>query len=463
MSHVKTDDLFEQSTMTFGEHLEEFRVALVKALIGLVVGVVIAIPFAMDTVDMIKSPLEKALHRVEQKKAYRKLTELGEDSLSPESWTLLEDEGMVPERVRLNVDDLIAQLTDIGVAERSDNKDYFLRPDQIENECQSIARTLRSASRHFMKTPAKTVWKQLTEGEQEQVVQIAKASEITDVMPAQLVAILNRLIANPALATIEPFDKLNTLYKIEGQRQSIEQLRETVDQNEVGHERLNRWLLAAGLDAPEIAIRPRTMEVRLWQLPKTRIQALNVQEPFMIVVKAVLILGLIISSPWVFYQIWNFVASGLYPHERRQVFTYLPFSLGLFFAGAALAFLFVFQPVLDFLFGFNLLLNIDASPRINEWVGFVLFLPVGFGLSFQLPLVMLLLERMGVLTVDAYRNKWRIAILVIFALSMFLTPADPTSMLLMAIPLTFLYFGGITLCLHLPRSQSPIGPATDPT
>ena len=182
----------------------------------------------------------------------------------------------------------------------------------------------------------------------------------------------------------------------------------------------------------------------------------------MILVKAVLVLGLIISSPWVFFQIWNFVASGLYPHERKHVYTYLPFSLGLFFAGAALAFVFVFQPVLDFLFSFNLMLNIDASPRISEWVSFVLFLPVGFGLSFQLPLVMLLLERIGVMNVEAYMTKWRIAVLVIFVLSMILTPSDPTSMLLMGVPLTFLYFGGIALCKYLPRSKSPLGPAEDP-
>ena len=109
------------------------------------------------------------------------------------------------------------------------------------------------------------------------------------------------------------------------------------------------------------------------------------------------------------------------------------------------------------------MLNIDASPRINEWVGFVLFLPVGFGLSFQLPLVMLLLERLGIFTVEAYLTKWRVAILVIFVLSMLLTPSDPTSMLLMGIPLTFLYFGGVALCKYMPRKRSPLGPAVDPS
>jgi sec-independent protein translocase protein TatC len=149
------------------------------------------------------------------------------------------------------------------------------------------------------------------------------------------------------------------------------------------------------------------------------------------------------------------VAAGLYPHEKRYVHVFLPFSVGLFLAGAATAFFFVFEPVLRFLFMFNDWLDIDPRPRITEWLGFVLILPIGFGISFQLPLVMLFLQRIGVFTVESYLSKWRVAILVIFVLAMFLTPADPTSMLLMAVPLTALYFGGVALCRYLPKISSP--------
>ena len=75
-------------------------------------------------------------------------------------------------------------------------------------------------------------------------------------------------------------------------------------------------------------------------------QSLNSQEPFMIYMKASMVVGVILASPWIFYQIWSFVAAGLYPHERRYVHLFLPFSLGLFLAGAALAFFVVFEPVL---------------------------------------------------------------------------------------------------------------------
>jgi sec-independent protein translocase protein TatC len=159
----------------------------------------------------------------------------------------------------------------------------------------------------------------------------------------------------------------------------------------------------------------------------------------------------------VFYQIWSFVAAGLYRHEKRYVHMFLPFSILLFLTGASMAFFLVFEPVLRFLFSFNSMLGIDPDPRISEWLGFVLLLPLGFGVSFQLPLVMLFLERIGIFDVHMYLSSWRIAILAIFVLAMLLTPSgDPYSMLLMALPLTVLYFGGIMLCRFLPRQRDRV-------
>ncbi len=177
-------------------------------------------------------------------------------------------------------------------------------------------------------------------------------------------------------------------------------------------------------------------------------------EPFMVYVKASIVVGAMIASPFIFYFIWEFVAAGLYHSERKYVYVFLPISLGLFFAGAALAFFFVFDFVLEFLFWFNAKMGINPTPRINEWMSFVLLLPLGFGISFQLPLVMLFLERIRVFTVEVYLSKWRVAVLVIAILSMFLTPADPGSMLLMGVPLVILYFGGIAMCHYMPRSNT---------
>ena len=86
---------------------------------------------------------------------------------------------------------------------------------------------------------------------------------------------------------------------------------------------------------------------------------------------------------------------------------------------------------------------------------------MGFGISFQLPLVMLFLERIGIFTVETYLSNWRISVLVICFLAMVLTPSDPYSMMLMATPLVGLFFFGILLCKWMPRRTTPFGEVLD--
>ena len=207
----------------------------------------------------------------------------------------------------------------------------------------------------------------------------------------------------------------------------------------------------AGQELPERA--PLTLWRPIEDEPGVRTIGTGVPDAFTVYVKASLVIGTILSSPFIFYFLWSFVAVGLYRHEKKYVHVFLPFSIGLFLLGAALAFFVVFRFVLAFLFQFYDWMDIDPTPRISEWLGFVLILPIGFGLAFQLPLVMLFLERIGVISVTGYLRYWRYAVLVIFILSMILTPADPQSMILMALPLTMLYFGGVLLCKYLPRSS----------
>jgi sec-independent protein translocase protein TatC len=159
-----------------------------------------------------------------------------------------------------------------------------------------------------------------------------------------------------------------------------------------------------------------------------------------------LVTGLVLASPWVFYQIWTFVGAGLYRHERKYVKKYLPFSLGLFLAGVFLCFLFVLPITLTFLLQFNVWLGVAPTLRLSEWMGFATILPLIFGVSFQTPLVMLFLERINIFTIDDFRAKRKMAILVITIAAAVLTPGqDPFSMLLLAIPMIFLYELGIIM------------------
>ncbi|NNJ24567.1 twin-arginine translocase subunit TatC [Alienimonas chondri] len=181
--------------------------------------------------------------------------------------------------------------------------------------------------------------------------------------------------------------------------------------------------------------------------------------PFMIYIKAILVTAFTFASPLIFWEMWMFVGAGLYSHERKYVYLYLPISLGLFFAGAAFCFTVVFQFVLPFLLSFNDLVETVPLIDASKWFSFALMLPAMFGLSFQLPLVMLALNRLGIVETDFYRQNIRMAILVISGLSVLMTPSDPGSMLAMMIPLVGLYFVGIWMCEHFPSPgvESPFG------
>jgi sec-independent protein translocase protein TatC len=194
--------------------------------------------------------------------------------------------------------------------------------------------------------------------------------------------------------------------------------------------------------------------------------ATNSFEPMVVYLKASFAAGLVLSSPFIFYFLWEFVAAGLYKSERRYVHVYLPFSLGLFIVGAALAYYFALDYMLNFLFWFHEKMGIEPYPKLSDWITTVVLMPLGFGVSFQLPLVMLLLERLGVLTVESYVRKWRIAVVVIAVAAMILTPGqDLSSMLVLFVALTGLYFLGILLCKRMPGGplRSPLRDHPSPT
>lgn len=180
--------------------------------------------------------------------------------------------------------------------------------------------------------------------------------------------------------------------------------------------------------------------------PSTTLITLAPLEAMTIFFMVCVIAGLVLSSPWVFYQAWAFVAAGLYRHERHYVMRYLPFSLGLFLTGVLACFFFVLPITLSFLLEFNVWLGLEPTLRLTDWMSFATILPLVFGVCFQTPLVMLLLERIGVFTVEDYRSKRKMAILVIVIAGAILTPGqDPFSQVLLAGPMILLYELGILL------------------
>jgi len=193
-------------------------------------------------------------------------------------------------------------------------------------------------------------------------------------------------------------------------------------------------------DAQLIPLVARTVE------PHNALISLAPLESITIFFMVCLVAGLVVSSPWVFYQIWAFVGAGLYRHERNYVTKLLPFSLGLFLAGVFLCFFGVLPITLGFLLEFNVWLGIEPTLRLSDWMSFATMLPLVFGISFQTPLVMMFLAKIGVFTAADYREKRKYAILIMVVLAAVLTPGpDVFSQLMLAVPMIMLYELGILL------------------
>ncbi|HEY1378931.1 MAG TPA: twin-arginine translocase subunit TatC [Gemmataceae bacterium] len=182
--------------------------------------------------------------------------------------------------------------------------------------------------------------------------------------------------------------------------------------------------------------------------------ALSVQESMVVYFKVSFISGFVLASPWVFWQMWSFVAAGLYPHEKRLVHYWLPISLGLFLGGVFLCQFAVLPRSIEALLWFNEWLGIAPDLRLNEWLSFAIWLPVIFGVAFQTPLVMMVLERIGIMTVEKYLSLWRIAVFVLAVFAAIITPTtDFVTWFALWFPMVGLYFLGIYLCRMAARRR----------
>jgi len=175
---------------------------------------------------------------------------------------------------------------------------------------------------------------------------------------------------------------------------------------------------------------------------------LGPSEAFVAYMKISLIAGLILTCPWVFYQIWMFVAAGLYTHERHYVRSAVPFSAGLFIFGA-LFFLFVVAEIsLGFFLYFGDLLGVASNWTLQKYVTFVTMLMLVFGIAFQTPIAIFILNRTGLVSLEALRSVRKYVFLSCFIVSAIATPPDIVSQITLALPLYGLYELGMILA-HL--------------
>jgi sec-independent protein translocase protein TatC len=371
------DDYFAETRMSFGDHIEELRTHLWRAIYGFGVALFFSFFIGKFVLDGITAPVKKQLDAFYERRVLKVLSETGD------------------EVTRLN------QPTPF-------RKVYFLKSQ------------LRAVARGVAPDPRRPVIQ--TEKEQQE-----------ERNPPSWFQRFFRGAPDPSKSS--PF-----LEDYHGE--TIKILDTEKDKHVV-----ELWM---SVDKPLFTTADSVASLRdLLQIDSPT--TLRAEESFFVWFKVCLVTGFVLGSPWIFWQIWMFIAAGLYPEEKRLVHVYLPVSLGLFLAGVVICQLFVIPKALEALLWFNEWLGFKPDIRLNDWLGFAIFMPVVFGLSFQTPMVMLFLNRLGIMGVDSFRGKRRMAWFAMAIFAAVVTPSvDAISMLFLWVPMGLLFELGIFLMMLSP-------------
>ena len=186
--------------------------------------------------------------------------------------------------------------------------------------------------------------------------------------------------------------------------------------------------------------------------------ATSVISPFMVPLKILLMSAFLMALPVVLYQAWAFVAPGLYSHEKKLVFPLVISSTLLFFIGVAFCYFFVFGQVFQFIQSFAPK-SITAAPDIEAYLSFVLTMFLAFGLAFEVPIVVVVLARLGMVSIEKLKAFRSYFVVLAFIIAAVVTPPDVVSQLALAIPMCLLYELGIWAAqLFIRHTQAPADP-----
>jgi sec-independent protein translocase protein TatC len=180
--------------------------------------------------------------------------------------------------------------------------------------------------------------------------------------------------------------------------------------------------------------------------------ATGVITPFLIPVKIAVMMAFLIVLPYVLYQAWAFVAPGLYSHEKKLVLPLVIASTFLFVLGIAFCYFFVFGVVFDFV---NKIApkSISVAPDIEQYLNFVLTMFLAFGVTFEVPIAVVILARMGVVTLEQLKSARPYFVVGAFVVAAVVTPPDVVSQLLLAIPMCILYEVGLFFAKFVIREK----------
>jgi sec-independent protein translocase protein TatC len=183
--------------------------------------------------------------------------------------------------------------------------------------------------------------------------------------------------------------------------------------------------------------------------------AIDVISPFLTPIKLSLVLALFLAMPWVLYQVWAFVAPGLYQHEKRLVLPLIVSSTALFYCGMAFAYFFIMPLFFAFVTS-TAPQGVQVMTDINLYLDFVLTLFFAFGVAFEVPIATVILVMTGVTSPEALAAKRPYVIVGAFVVGMFLTPPDVISQTLLAVPMWLLFEVGVLLARIIVRRRAEV-------
>ena len=189
--------------------------------------------------------------------------------------------------------------------------------------------------------------------------------------------------------------------------------------------------------------------------------ATGVITPFMVPIKVAALAAFVVALPYVLYQTWAFVAPGLYDHEKKLALPIVAASTVLFVLGMAFCYYFVFGRVFAFIHEFAPK-SITPAPDIEAYFSFVITMFLTFGITFEIPIVQLVLVRMGIVTVEKMRQARPYVIVGAFVVSAVVTPPDVLSQFMLAVPMCLLYEIGLFLSRFISRPATAPQDSTDP-
>jgi sec-independent protein translocase protein TatC len=231
-------------------------------------------------------------------------------------------------------------------------------------------------------------------------------------------------------------------------------------------DRLLKIVLAIGIAAGILAFFPGPSALYdlmaaplVAHLPKgATLIATSVISPFLVPLKIMMMAAFLLALPVVLWQVWSFVAPGLYMHEKKLVLPLVISSTVLFFIGVLFCYYFVFGQVFKFIQSFAPK-SITAAPDIEAYLSFVLSMFLAFGMAFEVPIVVVVLARIGIVTIQQLKDFRGYFVVLAFIIAAIVTPPDVVSQLALAIPMCLLYEVGIWAAqLFIKHTQAPVEP-----